>query len=324
MTQKMMLHRRLSGILIGLAMVTVAFGQGAFSFKINEVVVSNTGGLVDEYGGRSGWIEIVNTSWGTNDIRNCYLTTNREALDKGLSVPERVKLMSLIPKGDGRTNLSARQRIVFFADGRTNLGTLHTDFVLKDGEENFIALFDGNGRTLLDSITVPPLAQNQSYARVYDSGRESYVWVALDADEVTPGAPNVGQGKVQDKVAEFKEKDPHGIAMSIMAMGIVFGCLFTLYVFFRLFGRVVTVFSRMARVRAIRALHEHADKAAVIAMQGLETKGVDMKVYVAVIAMALRDYEEDVHDVESNVLTYHTEEHSEWNAKGHAMREWPE
>ena len=36
--------------------------------------------------------------------------------------------------------------------------------------------------------------------------------------------------------------------------------------------------------------------------------------------MALRDYEEDVHDVESNVLTYHTEEHSEWNAKGYTMR----
>ena len=75
---------------------------------------------------------------------------------------------------------------------------------------------------------------------------------------------------------------------------------------------------------AIRALHDQADKAAVMAKQGLETKGVDMKVYMAVIAKALRDYEEDVHDVESNVLTYHTEEHSEWNAKGYTMREWPE
>ena len=77
-------------------------------------------------------------------------------------------------------------------------------------------------------------------------------------------------------------------------------------------------------MRAIRAPHDQADKAAVMAKQGLETKGVDMKVYMAVIAKALRDYEEDVHDVESNVLTYHTEEHSEWNAKGYTMREWPE
>ena len=168
------------------------------------------------------------------------------------------------------------------------------------------------------------MAENQSYARVYDSESETYVWVVLDANEVTPGAPNVGQGKVQDKVAEFKEKDPYGVAMSIMAMGVVFGCLLALYVFFRLFGYMVALFSKMARVRAIRALHDQADKAAVMAKQGLETKGVDMKVYMAVIAMALRDYEEDVHDVESNVLTYHTEEHSEWNAKGYTMREWPE
>ncbi len=320
----MMLNRRFLGVLAGLTLVVTAFGQGAFSFKINEVVVSNTDGLVAEYGNRAGWIEIANTSWGTNNIRSCYLTTQREALNKELSVPERVRMMSLIPKGDDRTNLTAQKRIVFFADGRTNLGTLHTNFELKPGEENFIALFDGNGKTLLDSITVPPLAENQSYARVYDAESDAYVWVVLNADEVTPGSPNVGQGKVQDKVAEFKEKDPHGFAMSIMAMGVVFGCLLSLYVFFRLFGYVVTLISKLVRVRAIRALRNQAEKAAVMAKQGMETKGVDMKIYMAVIGMALHDYEEDVHDVESNVLTYHTEEHSEWSAKGYTMREWRE
>ena len=74
----MMLHRRFLGILVGLTAVVAAFGQGAFSFKINEVVVSNTDGLIDEYGERTGWIEIANTSWGTNNLRSCYLTTNRE------------------------------------------------------------------------------------------------------------------------------------------------------------------------------------------------------------------------------------------------------
>ena len=95
----MMLNRRFLGVLAGLTLVVTAFGQGAFSFKINEVVVSNTDGLVDEYGNRAGWIEIANTSWGTNNIRSCYLTTQREALNKELSVPERVRMMSLIPKG---------------------------------------------------------------------------------------------------------------------------------------------------------------------------------------------------------------------------------
>ena len=38
-----------------MTVVAAAFGQGAFSFKINEVVVTNTHGLIDEYGERSGW-----------------------------------------------------------------------------------------------------------------------------------------------------------------------------------------------------------------------------------------------------------------------------
>ena len=106
--------------------------------------------------------------------------------------------------------------------------------------------------------------------------------------------------------------------------GRVFVALIALYVFFRLFGYAWSMLSKMSRVRAIRAVREQADKAAVMAKQGMETKGVDMKIYMALIAMALKDYEEDVHDVESNVLTYHTDEHSEWSAKGFTMREWPE
>lgn len=320
----MMLHKRFLGILVGLAVLASASGQGAHSFKINEVVVSNTSGLVDEYGERSGWIEIANTSWGTNNIRSCYLTTNREALDKTLSVPERVKMMSMIPKGDERTNLAAQQHIVFFADGKTNLGTLHVNFSLKPGQPNFIALFDGNGKTLLDSITVPPLGENQSYARVYDADAGSYVWLVLDEGEVTPGGTNVGQGQTEDKVAEFKARDPYGIAMAIIAMSVVFGALIALYVFFRLFGYVVAMISKITRAKAIRTVHDQAERAAIMAKQGMETKGVDMKIYMAVIAMALKEYEEDVHDVESNVLTYHPEEHSEWSAKGNTIREWRE
>ena len=36
---------------------------------------------------------------------------------------------------------------------------------------------------------------------------------------------------------------------------------------------------------------------------GFEKKGVDMEIYMAVIGMALKQYEDDVHDVESGVIT---------------------
>lgn len=317
-----LISKRIAGFIVTLFAVAAVFGQGARSLKLSEVVTCNTDGLIDEYGQQSAWIEIANTSWGTVDIRSCYLTTNREALKQELSVPERVKLMSLIPKGDERTALKAQQRIVFFADGRTNLGTLHTDFILDPEKENFIALFDGNGKTLIDSVTVPPLAKNQSYATLYDADKDVTVWVTLEAGEVTPGFPNRGQGMTADKVAEFKEKDPYGLAMAVMAMGIVFGCLAFLYVFFRVFGMVVVYMSKLARVRAIRKVRESAHKVAVIAKDGKESRGVDMETYMAVIGMALHEYENDVHDVESNVLTIHSEEHTDWNAKDNAMREW--
>lgn len=316
------MNKRIIGFFVGLFAVASLFAQGARDLKISEVVTNNVDGLTDECGQRSAWIEITNTSWGTVDIRSCYLTTNREVLNKELTVPERVKLMSLIPKGDEQTALKAQQSIVFFADGRTQLGTLHTDFELDPEKENFIALFDGNGVVLLDSITVPPLAENQSYARLFGSENHSTVWRILDFDEVTPKFPNPGQGQAADKIAEFKEKDPYGVAMAIMAMTIVFSCLAFLYVFFRVFGLVVVYMGKLARVRAIRKIHESAHKVAVIAKDGKEGRGIDMETYMAVIGLALHEYENDVHDVESNVLTIHPDEHTEWNAKDSGMREW--
>ena len=35
----------------------------------------------------------------------------------------------------------------------------------------------------------------------------------------------------------------------------------------------------------------------------METKGRDKEIYIAVIAMALRQYTDNVHDVESGILT---------------------
>lgn len=317
-----MMNKRIIGFFAGLLVTAALCAQGSRNLKITEVVTANTDGLTDECGRRSAWIEITNTSWTTVDVRSCYLTTDRKALDKALSVPERVRLMSVVPKGDEHTCLAAQQRIVFFADGQTNLGTLHTNFVLAPGEETFLALFDGNGETLLDSLTVPPLADGQSYARLFTDEGKSSRWIVLDEADVTPGFPNRGQDATVDKVAEFKEKDPHGFAMAIIAMSIVFGCLAFLYVFFRTFGWFMDRMAKLARVKAIRKIRESATKVAVIAKDGMESRGVDMETYMAVIGMALHEYENDVHDVESNVLTLHSEEHSDWNAKDNAMRNW--
>lgn len=318
------MNKRIIGLFIALCVVVCLQAQGTRSLKISEVVTCNTDGLIDEYGRRGAWIEITNTSWSTVNIHSCYLTINRAALNSELSVPERISLMSLVPKGDARTVLKAQERIVFYADGQTNLGTLHTNFVLDASQENFIALYDGNGVSIIDTITVPVIGENQSFARLFAEDKdEADTWLILNKEDVTPGSPNRGQAEKVDKVAEWKAKDPYGIAMSVVAMAIVFGCLLFLYIFFRSFGKVMEYTSKLARVKAIRKIHESAVKVAVIAKDGKESRGIDMETYMAVIGMALHEYETDVHDVESNVLTIMPEDRTEWNSKDNAMREWP-
>ncbi len=333
--------RKLLSIVSFLIASSAAMAQGAHDFKLNEVfvlgcpkqctAVDDSGYVspaiaescpkpefyVDEYAQPASWIEIENTSYSTHDIRNCFLTINPAVLDKNMSAPEREKLMSVIPAGDPRTSIGAKQRITFFADGHTNRGTLHLNFTLPVGEPFTIYLFDGNAVDLLDSVRVEALPVGSSYARL-DEGK----WQVLEADKVTPNAPNVTYNN--DKIKEFKEKDPHGIAMTLMCMGVVFSCLILLFVFFHIFGWAMNRAAKLARVRAIRAIHEKAERVVEMAKQGTtETKGIEMENYAAVIGMALHEYFGGTHDLESGILTIN-QTPTTWADKSHELRVTPQ
>ncbi len=323
--------RKILSVISFLVASSAAFAQGAHDFKLNEVYVytpaccqgdstktcEQQASYVDEYGQPTSWIEIENISYSTHDIRNCFLTINPAVLDKTMSAPEREKLMSLIPAGDSRTSLAAKQRITFFADGHVNRGTLHLNFTLPVGEPFTIYFFDGNAVDLLDSVRVEALPAGSSYARVKDAQ-----WQVLEADKVTPNAPNVAFSN--DKIKEFKEKDPHGIAMTLMCMGVVFSCLILLFVFFHIFGWAMNRAAKLARVRAIRAIHEQAVRVVEMAKQGTtETKGIDMETYAAVIGLALHEYFGGTHDLESGILTINQTQ-TTWADKSHELRVTPQ
>lgn len=311
--------KKLLSILSLLVASTAAFAQGAHDFKFNEVYVhSDSAGssYVDEYGQSASWIEIENTSYSTHNLRNCFLTINPAVLDESMSAPEREKLMSEIPAGDPRTSLAAKQRLTFFADGNVNRGTLHLNFELPVGEPFTVYLFDGNAVDLLDSVRVEVLPTGSSYARINDAE-----WQVLEEDKVTPNSPNVVFKN--KKIQEFKEKDPYGIAMTLMCMGVVFLCLILLFVFFHVFGWAMNRASMLARVRAIRAIHNQASKVVEMAKQGTtETKGIDMETYTAVIGLALHEYFGGTHDLESGIITIH-QSHTTWADKSHELRVVP-
>ena len=320
------LHQKMKKVLLfafallsGISMMA----QGAHDFKINEVYVLNpadssaSAQYRDEFGEASSWIEIQNISYSTHDIRGCFLTSDRSVLDKNMSAPDRIAKMSLVPAGDARTSVTAKQRITFFADGNVNRGTLHTNFKLVPGEDIFIALYDGNGVDLLDSITIPAsLPAGNGYARNEDGS-----WSVETAEALTPNAPN--KQVEHNKIAEWKSKDPYGIAMAILSMGIVFSCLILLFVFFYIFGWVLNRIAKLNRVKAIRKIHESAQKVVVMAKEGTETKGIEMDNYVAAITLALHEYMGNMHDVESGVLTIQHHQ-TEWESKDHTLRHVPE
>ena len=120
-------------------------------------------------------------------------------------------------------------------------------------------------------------------------------------------------GRNTEKIEKFKQMDPHGFAMTIMAMGIVFSCLALLWLTFTLFGIVMRHIETARKVvntqpikpitMTVEKTMEVGHKTGVILQEGLKTKGIDREVYMAVIGMALKQYEDDVHDVESGVIT---------------------
>ena len=279
---------------------TAGFAQGAKNLKFNEILVTNTASLVDEYGCRSAWIEFHNDAFASANARNCFLTTDPRVLNEELSAPERIKMMYQIPSGSVATHIEGKQKMLFFADGLSNRGVFHTNFVLNDSTENWIALYDANGTTLLDSITVPALGENQSWAREKDG---IGAWKVVTAENVTPAATNtVEQG--EGTVAKFKRMDSRGLGMTVMCMAVVFSALAILWWLFALIGKIFA--------STISSAKKAPAKEAAPAPKVAPAKGGKADEEMAAICMALHEHFGNVHDEESDILTIAGGE-SSWN-----------
>lgn len=287
------------------------FGQGARNIRINEVMLRNESSLQDEFGQRLPWVELVNVSYSTYNVRDMYITTDRAVLDDHLSAPERISMMSVIPSGDDRTSMSARVHLVFYLASTPTHGTLHLAAPV-DPAGTWVALYDGNGIDLIDSVSVPPLAADRSYARHKD-GSES--WDIKAPDAVTPGINNYIEVS-ETKTARWKRDDPHGIVVTILSMGIVFSCLALLYVVFRLLGIVITRKRKQEKAAGIDSTRTRRNPnaatttAPAAVSQPAEETVPD--VVMAIVALAIQQHLEDsVHDQESGIITIHPH-HSHW------------
>lgn len=278
---------------LGLIAVPSVMGQGRKELRINEVMVQNDSSIVDEFGRHSAWIELVNPTHAPVNISAIYLTDD-------INNPQKY----YVPTGDAKTKIEKGQSVVFFADGQPQDGTFHLNFTLTPGRDNFIAVFDADGNSLLDSITVPAsLIPGTSYARATDAGLP---WEVRDnsseAKAITPGSHNVIPVP-NNKIAKFKEMDENGGAMTIMAMAIVFAALLVLCLCFYL-------------IKRIGGTKKAPAPAAPVAAPVADT---DAEIAAAIaIALHLNSQAEG-----TSKLTIRQNPASAWNSKIHAMRVIP-
>ena len=302
------MNKKRIGIFIALVAV-VCLGlnaQRATSLKINEVLVTNEQNYQDDYGLHNAWIEIFNTSFATVNIEGCYLTNDK---DNPTKYP--------IPKGDILTQIKPRQHTLFWADGMPNRGTFHVNFTLDPNKENYIALYDSNGKTLIDEVTIPAgILADQSYARQEDGSAN---WVIKGGGEhsyVTPSTNNMTQDK-NEKIENFKKHDEDGFGMAIIAMSVVFIGLILLYVSFKIVGNIAVKLGKKNAMKAIGI----TDKAEAKEKNLGSHSGED----AAAIAMALHEFMNDAHDVEDMILTINKVKrtYSPWSSKIYTLRQTP-
>ena len=280
--------------------------QSATSLKINEVLVINDQNYQDDYGLHNAWIEIFNTSFASVNLEGCFLTNDKNNPTK---YP--------IPKGDVLTLIKPRQHALFWADGMPNRGTFHVNFTLDPDKENYIALYDSNGKTLIDEVTIPAgQLADRSYAREKDGSAN---WVVKGGGEhsyVTPSTNNMTIDK-NPKIENFKKHDSIGIGMAIIAMSVVFIGLVLLYLSFKAVGNIAV---RLGKKNAMKATgitdKTEAKEKNLGSHTGEET---------AAIAMALHEYLNDAHDVEDMILTINKVKrtYSPWSSKIYTLRQTP-
>lgn len=280
--------------------------QSRKAVRINEVMVENTpGGIADEYGSHNAWVELFNSNFAPIEISSIYLTTDTAHATR---YP--------VPLGDVNTRIPKRQHVIFFADGEPNKGTFHTNFTLKPGVDNYIAILDADG-SVIDEVVVPAsVLPGQSWARTEDGTGSWALRTGGNDDYITPSSANVIKD-TNKKIEDFANRDANGFGMTLMAMCIVFTALLCLCLCFYAIGKIGSFVSRLNKART----HSASAEAPVTAREVSHDTGEE----IAAIAMALHEHL-DAHDRENTILTINKvkKAYSPWSSKIYSLREVPQ
>lgn len=284
-------------VILWLGVAVPSTAQSIYDLRINEVMLFNTDNYIDGYGQRSSWIEVVNLGYNSINIAGCYLTNDPAQPQK-----------YLIPKGDPVTIISQRQFLVFFANGKSHHGVLHLNFTL-DSTHRFVGIYSSDGKSLIDSVTVPLSLPNTSYCRIPD-GENSWQVTSF----TTPNATNNLFTHEVTSGERFVQFDPFGIMMTCIAMLVVFTALFILYRIFRFVGKMMQKPLRVKKMERRGVDRTQEEQAAELSGEIL-----------AAVSAALYLYETEQHDQESEIITIQrvSRHYSPWSSKLYSLTQQP-
>ncbi|MDY9919791.1 MAG: OadG family transporter subunit [Proteiniphilum sp.] len=270
---------------------------------INEVMVVNEDSYMDDFGKRNGWIEIYNNTAATQDLGGRYLTNDRNNPTK---YP--------IPRGDVLTRIPPHQHALFWADNNPFNGTFHVSFKLDPTKENYIALYDNDGKTLLDEIVIPAgMLADQTYGYPQDGVKhdEEGNILATPLERVTPSSNNAILEE-NPKIVSLREDDPWGGVMTLTSMFVVFTALLILYLIFNYTGILAQRISqrKVAKSGSLSAVRSHTHLSGEV---------------LAAISATIHELKEDQHDIESTILTIQhvKRNYSPWSSKLQSLRRLP-
>ena len=296
----MIMQRKFKYLFAGIILLTLVvsgkalFAQGASDFRFNEILVNNESNYTDEYGQRSSWIEIENTSYSKVNIGGCFLTDDQSNPTK-----------YWIPSDSPDTQIAPREFALFFADNKPSRGIFHLNFTI--GEGTTLYLYDANGKTLIDEIKIPAGQKpDVAYARVSTGGTE---WAFTD--HTTPKSNNDHSRKASSG-EKFVKHDPYGAGMVVIAMLVVFLVLAILFIVYRIVGNF------------FQAKLKTKQQGAVTTVKSTESQPISGEINAA-IAMVLYLYQSEQHDYENTVLTIKkvSKAYSPWSSKIYTLRKNP-
>ncbi len=120
--------------------------------------------------------------------------------------------------------------------------------------------------------------------------------------------------------ATILESDPYGLTVALISIAVVISALIALAIIIAIFSRIVMAISKQtASDSAPSAAMSSGDAASVSVDAGANGE------VVAAIALAMKLYEGDLHDHESEIITINTvaRAYSPWNSKFHGLTNMP-